>query len=166
MARIWIQNVAFKGCLKLSCVKDIKEILKFYKNEQRLLFNCLIFLGNVRIKTYFNTQCSDWNSINVSGGPVPSSPNIPAALLKLRVRQQSGLLSTGHGAAAVSRIFGNFFQQCALPFKIDRFQVSGCSIWQSIQIQRLISVVLNGSCQELLRLLFNVFIRLNILQKA
>ena len=93
-----------------------------------------------------------------TGGPIPRSPNIPEALLKLRFRQQSGLLSTGHGAAAVSRIFGNFFQQCALPFKIDRFQVSGSrSIWQSIQIQRLISVVLNGSCQELLRLLNNIY---------
>ena len=62
------------------------------------------------------------------GGPVPRSPNIPAALLKLRVRQQSRLLSTGHGAAAVSRIFGNFFNSVHCLLKSIDFRLQHMAV--------------------------------------
>ena len=60
--------------------------------------------------------------------PVPSSPNIPVDLLKLRVRQQIILLSTGHGAAAVSRIFGNFFNSVHCLLKSIDFRLQHMAV--------------------------------------
>ena len=61
---IWPTHSTRAGALMESFVwlgvdKDIK-VLKFYKNEQNSDFNFTViswFLGNVRVKPYFNTQC-------------------------------------------------------------------------------------------------------------
>ena len=80
-----------------------------------------------------NRSCDFFRAVTIfqtvtESSPVPLSPNIPEALLKLRVRQQSGLLSTGHGAAAVSRIFGNFFNSVHCLLKSIDFRLQHMAV--------------------------------------
>ena len=59
----------------LEVSKDIREILKFYKNQLRLVTSW--FIGNVRVKPYFNTQ---W------GGITPLAFLLPVPLQGLSAR--------------------------------------------------------------------------------